>query len=202
MVSYALAVMHHVAISRISRGSSVKALISASVLSLVVIAVPKVNCCAGHGRARLTRSLVKRLLTAWAHLSEMVGAAKEHSNIATVYETLANERELQETKSAFARKANLHRILARLPAPLTAEKHIVGERADFPPGTLVDRSPRTDFLIRVDQNENSRSSKAVSIIAFCGFVLLVTVTLSLWSRSAVAWLDAQGFQVPNLLNRF
>jgi hypothetical protein len=132
----------------------------------------------------------------------MVGGAKEHSNIATVYEKLANERELQETRFAFARKANLHRILARLPAPLTAEKHIVGERADSPPGTLVDRSPRTDFLIRVDQNESSRFSKAVSIVAFCGFVLLVTVTLSLWSRSAVAWLDAQGFQVPNLLNRF
>jgi hypothetical protein len=94
----------------------------------------------------------------------------------------------------------LHRILARLPAPLTAEKHIVGERAE---SVLVDRSPRrTDFLIRVDQNENSRFSKAVSIIAFCGFVLLVTVTLSLWSDSAVTWLDAEGFQVPNLLNRF
>jgi hypothetical protein len=133
----------------------------------------------------------------------MVRGAKEHSNIATVYEKLANERELQETRSAFARKANLHRILARLPAPLTAEKHIVGERAESPPGALVDRSPRrTDFLIRVDQNENSRFSKAVSIIAFCGFVLLVTVTLSLWSDSAVTWLDAEGFQVPNLLNRF
>src|SRR5262245_43742353 len=133
----------------------------------------------------------------------MIGGANEHSNIATVYEKLANEMDLQETKSAFARKANLHRILARLPAPLTAEKHIVGERAESPPGTLVDRSPRrTDFLIRVDRIENSRFSKAVSTIALCGFVLLVTVTLSLWSHSAVTWLDAEGFQVPNLLNQF
>jgi hypothetical protein len=135
----------------------------------------------------------------------MVGGAKEHSNIATVYEKLANERELQETRSEFARKANLHRILARLPAPLPAEKDktSVGKRASYRPEVLVNRSlRRADSLIGVDQIENSRFSKAVSIIAFCGFVLLVTVTLSLWSHSAVRWLDAEGFQVPNLLNRF
>ena len=136
----------------------------------------------------------------------MVGGAKEHSNIATVYEKLlANERELQETRSAFARKANLHRILARLPTPPPAEKDktSVGQRKCSGSETLVNRSlRRTDFLIGVDQIENSRFSNAVSIIAFCGFVLLVTVTLSLWSHSAVTWLDAEGFQVPNLLNRF
>ena len=134
----------------------------------------------------------------------MIGGAKNHSNIATVYEKLANESELQETRSAFARKANLHRILAQLPAPLPAEKDktSVGERvAGSAP--LVNRSlRRTDSLIGADQIENPRFSKAVSIIALCGFVLLVTVTLSLWSHTAVTWLDAEGFQVPNLLNRF
>jgi Protein of unknown function (DUF1214) len=128
----------------------------------------------------------------------MVGEANEHSNIATVYEKLANERELKETRSAFARKANLHRILARLPVPLHAEKDqaSVSERAESAPETLVNRSlRRTDFLIGVDQIKNSCFSKAVSIIAFCGFVLLVTLTLSLWSHSAVTWLDAEGFQV-------
>jgi hypothetical protein len=134
----------------------------------------------------------------------MVGEAKEHSNIATVYEKLANERELQETRSAFARKANLHRILARLPAPLSEkDKTSVGQRKCSGSETLVNRSlRRTDFLIGVDQIENSRFSNAVSIIAFCGFVLFVTVTLSLWSHSAVTWPDAEGFQLPNLLNRF
>jgi hypothetical protein len=110
----------------------------------------------------------------------MVGAAKEHSNIATVYEKLlANERELEETRSAFARKANLHRILARLPTPLPAErdKASVGGRAESEPEALANRSlPKTDFPIGV-QIENSRFSTAVSIIAFCGLVLLVTVTL-------------------------
>ena len=111
----------------------------------------------------------------------MVGGTKEHSNIATVYEKLsANERELQETRSAFARKANLHRILARLPASLPAErdKTSVGERAESEPEALANCSLwKTDFPIGVDQTENSLFSKAVSIIAFCGFVLLVTVTL-------------------------
>ena len=100
----------------------------------------------------------------------MVEGAEEHSNIATVYEKLsANEREPQETRSAFARRANLHRILARLPAPLPAkrEKANSGEHAESEP----------------------RFSKAVSIIAFCGFGLLVAVTLSLWSHSAVTWLE-------------
>ena len=84
------------------------------------------------------------------------------------------------------------------------DKTSVGKRvAGSAPGTLVNRSlRRTDFLIGLDQIENPRFSKAVSIIAFCGFVLLVTVTLSLWSHSAVTWPDAEGFQVPNLLNRF
>src|SRR5262245_36616492 len=135
----------------------------------------------------------------------MNGGAQQHANIATVYEKLATEIERQETKSAFARKANLHRILARLPAPLTAEKDQtgVGKRTESSPGTLVDSSRRrTDFLVGVDQIKNSRFSKAVSVIAFCGFVLLVTVTLSLWSHSAATWLDAKGFEVPNLLNRF
>ena len=110
----------------------------------------------------------------------MVGGAKEHSNIATVYEKLANERELQETRSEFARKANLHRILARLPTPLPAERHkaSVGGRAESKPEATANGSLRkTDFPIGVDQIENPRFSTAVSIIAFCGFILLVTVTL-------------------------
>jgi hypothetical protein len=111
----------------------------------------------------------------------MVGGAKEHSNIATVYEKLlANERELQETRSAFARKANLHRILARLPTLLPAERHkaSVGGRAESKPEAPANGPLRkTDFPIGVDQIENPRFSTAVSIIAFCGFILLVTVTL-------------------------
>jgi hypothetical protein len=110
----------------------------------------------------------------------MVGGAKQHSNIATVYEKLlANERELQETRSAFARKANLHRI-RRLPTPLPAERHkaSVGGRAESKLEAPANSSLRkTDFPIGVDQIENPRFSTAVSIIAFCGFILLVTVTL-------------------------
>ena len=39
------------------------------------------------------------------------------------------------------------------------------------------------------QDETSRFSKAVSVIAFCGFGLLVAVTLSLWSHRTVTWLE-------------
>ena len=64
----------------------------------------------------------------------MVRGAEEHSNIATVYEKLsANEGEPQETRSAFARKANLHRILARLSAPLPAESETEREALLYSP---------------------------------------------------------------------
>jgi hypothetical protein len=64
----------------------------------------------------------------------MVRGAEEHSNIATVYEKLsANEREPWETRSAFARKANLHRILARLAASFPA----AGEQAESDPEALL-----------------------------------------------------------------
>jgi hypothetical protein len=135
----------------------------------------------------------------------MVGGIEEHSNIATVYEKLsANERELQETRSAFARKANLHRILARLPAPLPAEreKANVGERAESEPKALANRSlQKTDFPIGVDQIENSRFSKAVSIIAFCGFILLVAGALSLWSHRVVTWFEPVRVWLSVMLER-
>ena len=70
----------------------------------------------------------------------MVRGAEEHSNIATVYEKLsANEREPRETRSAFARKANLHRVLARLAASLPAEreKAAAGEHAESEPEALL-----------------------------------------------------------------
>jgi hypothetical protein len=68
----------------------------------------------------------------------MVRWADEHSNIATVYAKLS-ANELQETRSAFARKANFHRILARLAAPLPAqrEKAAGGEHAESEPETLL-----------------------------------------------------------------
>lgn len=53
----------------------------------------------------------------------MVGRAEEQANIAAVYEKLsANESAPHQTRSAFNRKANLHRILARLIASLPAER--------------------------------------------------------------------------------
>jgi hypothetical protein len=51
----------------------------------------------------------------------------------------------------------------------------------------------------MNQNENSRSSKAVSVIAFCGFGLLVALTLPLWSRTVVNWLEpVRGWVSGNL----
>lgn len=61
----------------------------------------------------------------------MVRGAKELSNIAIVYEKLgANESAPSETRAAFVRKANWHRILARLAAVLPPEEKAgSGERA-------------------------------------------------------------------------
>jgi len=41
----------------------------------------------------------------------------------------------------------------------------------------------------MDQDEHSRLSKAVSVIAVCGFGLLVALALPLWSHRAVTWLE-------------
>jgi hypothetical protein len=68
----------------------------------------------------------------------MVQRAEEHSNIAAVYEKLsANDSAPQETRSAFARKANLHRILSRLAAPLPGEKTADAEYAESEPDALL-----------------------------------------------------------------
>jgi hypothetical protein len=42
---------------------------------------------------------------------------------------------------------------------------------------------------QMDQDEHSPFSKAVSVIAICGFGLLVALTLPLWSHKAVTWLE-------------
>ena len=70
----------------------------------------------------------------------MVRGAEELSNIAIVYERLsANESAPPETRTAFVRKANWHRILARLAAVLPAEKEEAGggERAEFESEALL-----------------------------------------------------------------
>ena len=70
----------------------------------------------------------------------MVRGAKELSNIAIVYEKLsANESAPSETRAAFVRKANWHRILARLAAVLPAEKEKAGggERAQSESDALL-----------------------------------------------------------------
>ena len=41
----------------------------------------------------------------------------------------------------------------------------------------------------MDQDEHSGLSKAVSVIAVCGFGLLVALTMPLWSHKAVTWLE-------------
>ena len=41
---------------------------------------------------------------------------------------------------------------------------------------------------KMDEYENSGSSKVVSIIAFCGFGLLIALTLPLWWKPAATWL--------------
>jgi hypothetical protein len=41
----------------------------------------------------------------------------------------------------------------------------------------------------MDQIENSRFSTVVSVIAVCGFGLLAAMTLPLWSRGNIAWLE-------------
>ena len=68
----------------------------------------------------------------------MVQRAEDHSNIAAVYDKLsANDSAPQETKTAFARKANLHRILARLAVPLPGEKNTDVEHAEPEPDALL-----------------------------------------------------------------
>jgi hypothetical protein len=62
----------------------------------------------------------------------MVLTAERHSNIATAYERLAaNENTPREQRPAFARKANWHRILARI-ATLTgpSKETLDGQRAE------------------------------------------------------------------------
>jgi hypothetical protein len=68
----------------------------------------------------------------------MVQRAEQNSTIAAVYEKLsADENAPLETRSAFARKANLHRILARLaPQPLSGEK-TEAEYAESEPDALL-----------------------------------------------------------------
>jgi hypothetical protein len=69
----------------------------------------------------------------------MVQRSEQHSNVAAVYEKLsANESATHATRSAFARKANLHRILARLAAPLSGEETAdAAEYAESEPDALL-----------------------------------------------------------------
>lgn len=53
----------------------------------------------------------------------------------------------------------------------------------------------------MDQDERSRSSKAVSVIAVCGFGLLVALTLPLWSHKVVTWLEPVRVWLPGNLER-
>ena len=51
------------------------------------------------------------------------------------------------------------------------------------------------------QDETSRFSKAVSVIAFCGFVLLVALTIPLWSHRTVTWLEPVRVWLSAMLER-
>ena len=90
------------------------------------------------------RDSLRTCLPPWAHLVEMVLKAQKHGQLATLYEKLsANENPPVGMRIAFARKANWHRILARMSAEIEqpAEKAPEGPRADVQSEALL-FSPR------------------------------------------------------------
>jgi hypothetical protein len=100
-------------------------------------------------------------------LLEMVPNAQKHLEIADLYEKLsANEDAPLQTRLAFARKANWHRILARMSAekehPVEKEKASNGEQALrsetnlFSPSRLWDARDRAE-LAKAEANAFRRT---------------------------------------------